>query len=63
MKRFDQKSTDIIKISDILVAIYVSWGGSTIAERTLSLQKLLLGLPTNFPAVKNSKLTSIITLF
>lgn len=63
MNRFDQKTTDIIEISDILVTIYVISGGSRTAERTLSLQKLLLGLPTNFPAIKNSKLTSNITLF
>lgn len=63
MNRFDEKSTDIIEISDILVTIYVSWGESPIPERTLSLQKLLLGLLTNVPAIKSSKLTSIITLF
>lgn len=60
---FYQKSTDIFEISDILVTIDVTWGGSPIADRTLPLQKLLLGLPTNFPAIKNSKLTRIITLF
>lgn len=63
MNRFDQKSTDIIDIIQILVTMYVSWGGSPIAERTLSLQKLLLGLSTNFPAIQNSKLTSINTWF
>lgn len=63
VNHFYQKSTDIFEISNILVTVYASSGGSPIADRTLPLQKLLFGLPANFPAINNSKLTGIITLF